>query len=266
MRNKFLLASLFMLLPLMTFAGPIFVKGGAGQSEYSIIFARENLPRLFSMCDEGRCQLNANECVSLLQLQQASLQPPKALFKKSQEMGTQLYLLQKQSGEVWFNLDLLWRNAEKNVAYDIPAAAALWADVLGNDKPQIRAELERVLRTKFHRSLFDINAKNALEAMVWELTDANERLYVRDADMNSHDLTDSFVELAQCEVPVTQLKFYSLRWVRGIPVPRLEVMASWRCGGSAHRARASMSIHGKWNKSELYTFEAKDILLGLEGE
>ena len=106
-----ILLAMFLVLGQARTSGPIVVGGGAGGSEFSIVFARTNLKSILSDCLAYSCGFSSAKAQSLRPLlaQTATLLP--AVFKTS--------------GEVVFNQDLLWLDAAHKVPYEISDAVGL---------------------------------------------------------------------------------------------------------------------------------------------
>ena len=77
-------------------AGPIVVGGGAGESEFSIVFARTNLPAIVTDCLKFSCRFTPQEAERLAILGQKAKTAPLALFKSSK--GTSWRALRISSG------------------------------------------------------------------------------------------------------------------------------------------------------------------------
>jgi hypothetical protein len=248
--------------------GPIVVGGGAGESEYSMVFAREKLTDFVGDCLTFSCGLGAQEKLRYSFLTVKAKNPLKALFKTSKEMNADLY--QVHSHEVWFNRDRLWLDTGKTKPYDIVDAVRLWVEILalGSDltAPQLEA-LKTALGSavKTTRSGQSLNDGATFETLLWSVDPTHDRLYIRDPSLSSLEITPFLIEQLKCPSPLERLRILNPAWVwakegeafndqkRSVQF-LLSFDFKWACEGQSHRANANVTIKARSFAAKSFEF------------
>ncbi len=235
------------------YAGPIIVGQGAGESEYSILFARSHLDDLLSTCAGDKCHFSSIEKEWLKTTRTLAQNPPRAIFKNKATLGNLIYFKHSVENEVWLNQDLLWLDAAGSIPYKVSDGVTLWMEILlkGLDIPDsVLANLQIGLRTSLNERIQAIFSSGenteGFTAILWTHKDANDDLYFRDQTFQTFSGIDSIRKAALCEkLELRQIKFHSARWNASWTVAnstprlllRLEVAATWNCGTQAKRGR-----------------------------
>jgi len=227
------LAVLFaFLIASASWAGPIIVGSGAGESEYALLFAQAQLTDLLTVCSLNRCSLTPPESAALAQIQTASL--PQSIFKTNGDMAGALFRV--VGTQVWFNEDQLWLDPANTIAYDVSHAAGLWIQVLGGNLDQ---QVVNSLRLKVQSAL-NMNvgtnatpyANGSLAVVFW-----SHSAYLRDAEASVLPVTSQLV--AQIKgMDSNSLQFFSARWTsvnRTSGVVRLDLNLMWTAQGNPMR-------------------------------
>lgn len=235
-------------------AGPILVGQGTGQSEYSLIFARANLPELFRSCGSV-CALSTEQRALLKNLGERGAKPPAAVFKTRVDLGEQVFRLENNGSEVWFNQDVLWLDGARTIPYSIPFATIVWVDVLVSQMPlavseadleQVRTELVLLLSQRMIRIPGTMAGVQVLEALVWK-SDVQDKFFIRNAEFENYDFTQAIQDSLACPIAarLNQLRISTVRWTlltresdEGRLRIRLDTMLNWRCGEEGRRGRA----------------------------
>lgn len=263
-------------------AGPIIVGQGTGQSEYTLIFARTNLPELLRSC-LNVCALSSEQTSVLKTLIDQAGNPPVAIFKTSSELESQVYRLNLDNREVWFNQDELWLDVARTVAFDIPNATRLWVDILGaanlptgNRKhlEHIKNELALILSQRFIRIPGLMVGEPVLEALVWK-SDVQDKFFIRNSEFENYDFTpviQGFLGCAQGTTP-TQLRINGTRWTlltrefdEGRLRVRLDTVLTWRCGEVGQRTRAMIVMMAEPLSSGAFRIQADTVQIFEQGE
>lgn len=261
--------------------GPILVGQGGGQSEFSLVFAHQNLNLFLSTCLSATCQLSTVEKSRLrVLLNRFKIRPPQAVFKSTNELGTMLFAVDSVANSVDINKDLLWLDAGGTIAYDIPSAVVFWLDVLAQLDPSSSKALDSELKAKVHLRILDklskaqvnFNSGNNFEALVWRQQSAHDRLFIRDSEFNSFDFTPLILsgELCFAGRP-SALRINTVRWAwlnpRGETALRmgLELIMNWDCSGSSHRGRAKLVLSAN-GSGAAFKIDSTNAEFFLEGE
>jgi hypothetical protein len=264
---------LISIISLSCFAGPIVVGGGAGESEFSLVFARTNLVDLVGSCLKYECDLSRSEIRALNILTQKSQNPPEAIFQPSLPIPGQVFESHPELNQVWFSQNDLWLDQEKTVAYSIESATGLWMQVLGeteNISPAIVDSLKRktisFLSQKFENTVTNINDQNQLMATVWKQQPVN-RFFLSDSTGQVIDLTEKAQATIQCGNLVAQsIHFFSGTWhvsdaSRSSSQFILRMNVIWNCNGIYNRGE--LLAVGSASLSEDETFKIDQNSLNL---
>jgi hypothetical protein len=222
-------------------AGPIIVGSGAGESEYALLFAQAQLPDLLSACSLNRCTLTPAEAAALVQIQSASAHPPQAIFKTDSEMSGSI--LRVIGAQVWFNEDELWLDPSNTIAYDVPHAAGLWVQVLGQNLDQqvinsLRLKIQSALNLNLgeNSTLF---GSGSLAVVFW-----SHSVYLRDGQANVLPLTAQLVSQITA-MDQNTLQFFSARWTnvnRTSGAVRLDLNLMWTAQGNPMRGVGTITM------------------------
>ncbi len=280
MINKLFILSAIFLSSFASQAGPIIVGSGAGESEYSILFARTHLDELLSICAEDQCHLNSPQKLWLQRARKLAFLVPEAIFKNSQALGSQIYVRRTRSKEVWFNQDLLWLDPSSSKPYQVSDAVVLWLDILLGDKNISKAELSSLelelgayLKDQVQLIISSGETTGGFSALLWTHQNRNDDLFLRDQAFQTFSVQESLQKAGLCSVgDASQLKFYSARWtsiqeqknLEPTLMLRLEVSASWTCGTQSGRGRILIIMNAE--KKNSYEIDPKSIRSFAEGD
>lgn len=245
MKNKFFLK----LITLMAFAlplsrpaqaGPIIV-GGAGESEYSVIFARDHLRELLETCLQITCSLNEKQISLLQNLVSISDQAPTPVFKSASDM-TELFEL--HGNHVWILRDRLWEDPERTVSLKVGGAVGLWIQILGtiaqipsDQVADLTPVASKATDHGIQRAKIDLQGGQSFEFVLWD-QGSPTRFLIRDPGLQSLNLMALLTPQAlRCPGAVKDLRIYSPAWqtLSGAPDPlraqiSLQFGISWTCG------------------------------------
>ncbi len=105
-----------------------------GESEYAIVFAREHLDELLSVCAEDRCHFNSIEKDWLRTLRDLAQNPPVISFKTKYDLGDRRFLRLLIENQLWINKELLWTDSVGEPIAQVAKAVTFWIDVLLENK------------------------------------------------------------------------------------------------------------------------------------
>jgi hypothetical protein len=279
---KHLIAAMF-FVSFSAWSGPILVGQGVGESEYALIFTRNNLPELINSC-KSVCALSAEQKDLLAELAVRGINPPAALFKTKSELGSDVYRLHKSGLEVWFNQDELWLNQEKTAPYSIPYATAVWLDVLSSIKPviqsgpdleQIKSELLLILSQRMIPIAGRMADETPLTALIWK-SDKEDRFYIRNSEFENYDFTPALMEALTCPAgagAAGELRVNTARWTlltrvsdEGALRVRLDTVLNWRCGNEGQRGRAMIVLMAPPAENGSFRIDPATVQVYLQGE
>ena len=263
------------------FAGPIIVGHGAGESEYSILFARTHIDDLLAVCAGDQCHFSPLEKDWLRTTRELAQHVPEAIFKTKKELGALRYLRHPIEHQVWFNQDLLWLDAAGSVPFQVSDAVALWMDILlvGKDIPKtelaiLEFELAAALNDRVQSIFSSGDNTGGFTAILWTRQTGSDDIYFRDQSFQTFSGLEAVRAAALCGGGLaTQIKFHSGRWTsieelnEAIPklVLRLEVSATWTCGKQSSRGRVQLVMNAFANR-HFYEINQKSIRAFLEGD
>jgi hypothetical protein len=237
---------LITLLALLTAAvtchaasGPIIVGTGAGESEYSVIFARAKLAEILTDCLQISCALTATQSAGFANLVQLAQTPPTVQFKSGALLLNRLYEI--HGTEVWFNQDRLWLDSIQTKPFDVAEAAALWIDVLApnGDKAALnllKTKLRESLRQNLSRVRAALNDGLTFELLHWRPAQGQDRLYARDPALQTVELSQALIAHLGCSEGLKSLKIFSPTWVSMTQTAQAEYLfnlglgVKWTCG------------------------------------
>ncbi|MGE0527182.1 MAG: hypothetical protein AB7P49_08990 [Bdellovibrionales bacterium] len=284
MIRKRILLILLVILSGTGAAGPILVGNGAGESEFSLLFARLRLPSLLAMCD-GICELNPGEQVLLSELKARGDSPPEAVFQGQPQLGGRMYVLRfGKKTEVWFNSDELWLDQAKTKPIEIPQAVSLWMEILAatahpdsstpplpsSDFRSLQAKLELALGQSLRRVPAVFEKELVFEALLWAASPSGGRLFLRNSEYVADELTSHVREALACPVAPEGLRFHSLRWTEvsrhesGELSLQMDLTQTWLCDGRAQRGRVKLVF--RTTSRPPYGVEWRTVRVFLEGE
>ena len=233
-------------------SSPVVVRGDAGDSEYALTFARQNFSGLLAHCQLEPCGLTPRQNEVLSAIVGAGSQMPAARFRHAGRGAP--FLVQPQTGEVWFNQDELWQDSMHSVTYDISYATGIWIDVL-NDQlklpvPEVEAlklSLRTGLTSRFFRAPLSIPGADRIEAFTWRRADGSDRLFVRDSDNSTYDFTVLARAAAGCGSELTDWHLHAGHWTftssdSGALWLRLDFSQTWKCNGLFRRAQLKLIL------------------------
>ncbi len=194
-----LLAHLFALIFFMSavsYAGPLIVRNGAGQSEFSVIFAREHIAEFYENCALV-CGLTADESNVLQDLIATSKKKIRLLFKDSSQMSSKVFLRTDEG--IWINQDLLWLDQDQSKPFDVAEAASLWTDIFnvsGLPVESLKQNLISLLRSDLKATTLKIGFGSEVTALLWKQNSSlSDRLILHDSDGKTIDVTDEILKL-----------------------------------------------------------------------
>jgi hypothetical protein len=264
---------LALLLSVSAWAGPILV-GGGGESEYSLIFLRENLSQIMQDCFAVTCGLTDVEKSRLAIFQQKSKNPPKLVFKTQDEMERRLFELKSKDNEVWINQDELWLNEDKTIAYGISDAAALWIQILQqgeaiaqDDVARLTLSLEGSLVNQVIRYAAELNDGETFELLSWKGLNQNTRLFIRDPFVQNFELTEKIRNAIHCSSsPIENMSIYSANWVSMTPTNEKLLVFNvgfglkWTCGQKKHNQTGNVLISAMRDNADVpFQFDPNTI-------
>ncbi len=273
MINKFFVFFISVFLGQLASAGPIIVGHGAGESEYSILFARAHLDELLSVCSADQCHFSSLEKDWLRTTRELALLAPDAIFKTKDELGDRLFLRHPIEHQVWLNQDLLWLDPSRTVPYQVSDAVILWMNILlvGKNIPKpllaiMQFDLAAAL-TDHVQSIFSTGDKTSgFTAVLWSRKAGNDDLYFRDQAFQTYSGLSSVRAALVCEAETaSQIKFHSGRWmtsenqqeVSSKLALRLELSVTWNCGKWANKGRVQVTFNAI--HKEVYEIDSSSI-------
>jgi len=257
-------------------AGPIVVGGGAGGSEFSIVFARANLQMILSDCLRVTCGFSAKEEVVFQPLLDRTKSIPSAVFKTSTELSGNLY--EVRASEIWFNRELLWLDTNKTIPFDVDDASKLWLEVLNLDgvvsKPDLLLLQNRLTRTlDIEKSEQVYDTKNTFQILLWKTSHGIDRLFVSSSPVDTFELTGPVIAKLACP-DIRSFKIQSPTWISATPISsagklemiilKLSLNVNWVCGTSSHTGFGSAIVRVIKNTSDILIFDPQflEIYLG----
>ncbi len=251
-----------LVFALASLAGPIIVRSEAGQSEYSILFARAHLDELLSVCSNDECNLSEDQESWLRTARQLSLNAPKVIFKNKTDLADQKFT--KHDDQVWLNQDLLWLDDAHTIAFQVSDAMVLWLDILLQGKIIPRLELT-VLEFEMARVLNEkvqtIRSAGEFSAILWRHADRNDEIFFEDHTQRMISIRDSLQKSGFCGNDLaTSLQFHSASWndLTTRKEIRLEVATTWSCGVQKNRGNlqimAELNDQSEVDPSSIRTF------------
>lgn len=277
---KSIIAALLVTATITAQAAPIFVRNGAGRSEYSLIFSHLHLADLLSVCADGRCALSAQARTLLDELLRRAVSAPVPVFTQTESDFNGAFLVDSKNKTVTFKPSTLWKDREMSQALDVNDSVLVWLDVLASIRPlnlqalpELKAALLTALNAKVLRTLVQISPISSFEALSLKKSAAGDLLYVRDASLVSHDLTPALSAATDCRQSAEKLEIKSLRWGSVPPssdagdlrVP-LEATASWTCEGRVHRSRFRLVLVSFANDQGLEVIDPSQTRIFGQGE
>lgn len=270
-----LLTSTLALWSLASEGGPIGVGNGGGSSEYSVVFAHENLVSLLKDCANYTCNLQFDEHVILTELIGAALDSPLTLkFSNSQLLGKLRYKIVDEN--VFVNQDLLWVDAAKTVSYEIGDALSLWvtitADRIGETNPivnSIAAKVKRDMQQSMGRGRYDAPKDYTFEFLEWKKLDQPDVLVIRDPFLNVINVTEMMIQQVGCPGNL-EIELYSPAW---LPIGSttettdvtlaLDFGAKITCDGNMSQGSARLFVTAKRDKKNDLAFDLQSTILQL---
>jgi hypothetical protein len=252
-------------------AGPIVVGGGAGGSEFSIVFARSNLPTIVSDCLNLSCGLAPSEIARLQPLLMRSKSVLPAVFKTSVELPGHAYEIHQ--GEIWFNKDLLWLDQAHTKPLEVSDAVQLWLEILDADGVISAADLALV-KTKIAHSLEierseqAYDSTNSYQVILWKFSPVLDRLYVSSSPSDILEITDALIKKLGCHA-LDSLQIQSPAWISATPVPpqdqpdriilKLSLNVNWTCDGRDHTGFGAAVISASRNSVGVLQFDPRSL-------
>jgi len=245
MFKRFCLFVLF--FPIWTFSGPIIVGGGAGESEFSVLFVHSYLQQIVEECGSFSCPLTNEEKTFFQDLVRDVKSSPSAIFKTSQDLKDRLFEI--HDSVVWINQELLWKDAQKNLAYDIGDAAELWLKILAEKnqidlslKPSLVEKLKKSLMHESMRSQLNLDLMGTTEFILWK-SDKADLLVLRDPALTTVVFTPLIAAALKCSEEPKALRVYSPAWmlVPSGETNRIDISlqfgVSWTCENQSYSSR-----------------------------
>ncbi len=238
---KLLLSLTILFLIQNASAGPVIV-GGAGESEFSIVFVHSKLNEVLSDCENVTCDLTKDELKDFSVIQNAAKIQRTLYFKSSKEMGSDLFQIYSE-GEVWINQSKLSQTKGMDHFYDIPNAISLWIRILASASksktPFIESILEKARKSfslVIQRGKLVFDSQNDFEFLVWK--NKRDQLFLRDSSLRFLEVSKLFDQpKLKCPGAITELEIYSPAWFplkysQEVQVPlTLRFGLSWLCDG-----------------------------------
>lgn len=277
---KFFMASLLVTVTWAAQAAPIFVRNGAGRSEYSLVFSRLHLTDLLSVCLQNKCALTLEATRLLNELVLRSKNAPQPLFTNRETDFAGTFTIDLKANTVTFKQSAIWKDAESQLDLNVADSVLVWMDVLVSLAPintqalaELKGHLSSALSLKVTRTSVDISPLSTFEALALKQIDDGDRLFVRDASLVSHDLTPPLVKAIDCKSVPEKVEIKSMRWGSVPPssdagdlrVP-LEATASWTCAGRVRRSRFRLVIVSYANEQGLEVIDAAQTRVYGQGE
>ena len=246
MAKVFLFSGIIAFLPALAGGGSVIVGAGAGESEFSVAFSRVNLPNLLAYCKNFDCHLTSSASLVLDKLSVLAQNVPQAVFKSEKEMPGAIFKLSLASGEVWFNQDRLWLDADQTKPYAVADAVNLWIDVLSTGQNFSPAALDHL--KKAESQILGQNFQTIsddLGAVIWKQKPV-EHLYLFDSSGQTLDVQSKL----EASVPCTDkkkmaLEIFSGTW-QGLTSSASEnkyvltAQVIWSCGAEVARGEISV--------------------------
>lgn len=235
------------LLSSPSIAGPILVRNGAGESEFSLVLVRERLSTMLAVCD-GACALKLDEMAVLSQLKARAGHPPLANFAALN--GAPVYAFSANGQTVTFNQDALWLDVQKTQSLKAPDALRIWIKILSEIPPQLpsmpTAFLSNHLTEKVEKSWITLRSIEETGAFFEVLTfrDSVDQILVRDASDQILDVTAPLLKSIDCVAGLRSWQIHSVNWNRvvseadGSKSARLDLISTWTCASASERGRA----------------------------
>jgi hypothetical protein len=261
-------------------SGPIIVGGGGGESEYSLIFSYRNLYEIIQECQGISCPLTVEESTTASKILARAKAPPKPVFKNHTALGNHLYEI--RANEVWFNLDLLWTDKDKTVPFDLPTAAALWVEILGevthiasNEIKSLQTKVASSLREHTVRLASDLEPGETFEILLWQ-RDNGDRLFIRDPLFQTIDVTEAFLAQPLCDQGTpNSLHVFSPTIVSALPIENdshqtviinFSFGSKWLCGNKTNSASLLTTINVYKNPQSIYVLDKASLIIqGAQG-
>lgn len=258
-----------------TKAGPIVVGGGAGGSEFAVVFARANLETMLSDCLRATCGLTADEAQAFEPLLDRTKSIPLAVFKTSAELSGNLY--EVRPSEVWFNRELLWLDAGKTIPFDVDDASKLWLEILNLDgvvsKPDLLLLQTRLARTlDIEKSEQAYDTENTFQILLWKTSPQMDRLYVSSSPADTFELTEAVIATLACS-DLRSFKIQSPTWISAAPIPptgkpetiilKLSLNVNWVCGTRSHAGFGSAIVRVTKNTSDILAFDPQSLEINM---
>ncbi len=253
-------------------AGPIIV-GGAGESEYSIVYAQTNFKSLLENCLKYSCVLDQHQTFTIQNFINHSSELPEAIFKTNTDLNF-LFKLCPDKKCVWINRDLLWQDSEKTISIDIGNALEIWVHILGQklsinheDTTRVATMASTSTKNLIHRGQFKLEDKQTFEYILWNKLNTSN-FAIRDPALNTIDLM-SLIHSSNlnCSTNPKQIQIYSPVWIPLSEPPtatslntNLHFGISWRCGLQNFSTNGVFYITSeRKNTDQAWTFNLRSI-------
>lgn len=244
MQNKLQIILFFILVICISNvkAGPIIV-GGAGESEYSIVYTQKNFKSLLENCLNYSCILDSDQILTIQNMINNSSELPEPIFKTNTDMKS-LFKLCPDSKCVWINRDLLWLDQMKTVSIDIGNALEIWIHILDEklsthhyDITTLAAIVGTSTKKLIQRGLYKLEDKQTFEYILWNNFNTSN-FTIRDPALNTLDLMSLFnSSVLNCSTKLQQVQIYSPVWIPLSESPNATTLntnlhfgISWQCG------------------------------------
>ena len=250
----------FWLTLALAASGPIIV-GGGGQSEYSLIFVRNNLATILSDCARLTCELTDAEAKVMTRLQAVAQAAPEVVFASTTELGNRLFALRPP--KVWINQDLLWLDSSHSVPYEVSTAGALWVDILaasvGISEPSLqtlRFKLAESLKHKVLRGAIELNPGQTYEFIIWSQT-GSDVLVLRDPSLRTLDLSTKLRSALGCTQGAKDVRLFAPAWTANLL--SLQLGVRWRCEGRTFSSSALLSFNADFNPESVLIYVDREV-------
>jgi len=262
----FAVALMFTLSP-RSEAGPIVIIGGGGVSEYSVVFASQNLPSLFEECKTLVCAFTPEQYNTFEPYLKASHHIPTLSFQTRKELGDRRFAINGNAVQV--NADLLWRDGDISKPFNIGDSLALWISILSeyhrlqlNDG--VLTQVKGAFSTEIQRNEVKLDTTNTVELLLWK-GHTVDRFYVRDSRLQTVFLTPFIEKALFCGEISATIHLFTPAWSSTRePEFNLGFGINWSCGDRSGHTSGVVMIRGLRDGQGALSFDPTSVFVQIE--